>query len=112
VTSYEGEKKLIKKCKDLNNKIFEKATSVRAAIRVASAVVEEINALKNKVSKDYEELSSKRDKEEKQRQKIQALKIDIANLKRLSHQATDLEEDSKLQQLSKIVEEMMKQRDD
>ena len=61
---------MIKKCKELNNKIFEKATNVRAAIRVASQVVEDINVLKNKVSKDYEELASKREKEEKQRQKI------------------------------------------
>lgn len=55
-TSYEGEKKLIKRCKDLNNSIFEKASNVRAAIRMAHNEVEKISALKNKVNKAYEEV--------------------------------------------------------
>lgn len=83
-TSYEGEKKYIKRCKDLNNQIFDKAQNVRAAIRVASSVVEEISALKTKVNADYEELARKKEKEERDRQSINKLKQDIANLKRQS----------------------------
>lgn len=81
-TSYEGEKKLIKKCKELNNQIFEKASNVRAAIRMASNEVEKISALKTKVSKAYEEVQNQREKEDKQRQKIASLRGEIANLKR------------------------------
>ena len=55
-SSYEGEKKLIKRCKELNNLIYEKASNVRAAIRMASNEVEKISALKTKVSKAYEEV--------------------------------------------------------
>lgn len=83
-TSYDGEKKLIKKCKELNNQIFEKASNVRAAIRMASNEVEKISALKGKVSKAYEEVQNQREKEEKQREKIQKLRGEIAHLKRLS----------------------------
>ena len=59
---------MIKKCKDLNNSIFEKASNVRAAIRMASNEVEKISALKNKVSKAYEEVENQREKEERQRE--------------------------------------------
>ena len=55
-SSYDGEQKLIKKCKELNNQIYDKASNVRAAIRMASNEVEKISALKSKVSKAYEEV--------------------------------------------------------
>jgi chromosome segregation ATPase len=47
---------LIKNCKQKNAQIFEKAASVRAAIRMASAEVERISSLKTKVSLAYEEV--------------------------------------------------------
>jgi hypothetical protein len=50
--------------------IYEKASNVRAAIRMASNEVEKIQALKSKVSKAYEEVQSQREKEEKHREKI------------------------------------------
>lgn len=61
----------IKKCKQTNNQIFEKASNVRAAIRMASNEVERISGLKTKVSQAYEDVQTQRDKEEKQREKIQ-----------------------------------------
>ena len=63
---------------------------------MASNEVEKISALKTKVSKAYEEVQTQRDKEEKQRQRIGGLKSEISNLKRVSTQETDLEEDTKL----------------
>ena len=82
--SYDGEKTLIKRCKDLNGQIFEKASTVRAALRMASSEVDKIAQLKSKVNKAYEEVANQREKEEKQRQKITQLKADIAKLKRES----------------------------
>ena len=77
-TAYDGEKKLITRCKELNAQIFEKASNVRAALRMASNEVEKIGSLKNKVSKAYEEVANQRDKEEKQREKIGKVKNEIA----------------------------------
>jgi len=92
-SSYEGEKKLIKRCKELNNLIYEKASNVRAAIRMASNEVEKISALKSKVSKAYEEVQNQREKEEKYREKIIKLKGEISGLNRKKTEETDLEED-------------------
>lgn len=69
-TTYEQELLYIKKCKQTNNQIFEKASNVRAAIRMAASEVERISTLKTKVSQAYEEVQNQRDKEEKQREKI------------------------------------------
>jgi len=69
-STYEQELLYIKKCKQTNNQIFEKASSVRAAIRMAASEVERISSLKTKVSQAYEEVQNQRDKEEKQREKI------------------------------------------
>jgi hypothetical protein len=55
-STYEQELTYIKKCKQTNNTIFEKASNVRAAIRMAAAEVERISALKQKVSQVYEEV--------------------------------------------------------
>jgi hypothetical protein len=111
-TSYEGEKKVIKRCKELNTQIFDQATAVRAAIRMASNEVEKINALKAKVAKAYEEVQVQREKEEKYRDKITKLKGEISGLKRKSQQEADLEEDKKLKMLKKEFEEMGKLRED
>ena len=48
-SSYEGEKKLIKKCKELISQIFEKASNYRAALRMANNEVDKIAQLKQDV---------------------------------------------------------------
>ena len=55
-STYDQELTSIKKCKQTNNQIFEKASNVRAAIRMASSEVERISGLKQKVSQAYEEV--------------------------------------------------------
>ena len=57
-STYEQEMVYIKSCKQKNAQIFEKAASVRAAIRMASAEVERISSLKTKVSQAYEEVQT------------------------------------------------------
>ena len=81
-TSYDGEKKLIKKCKELISSIFEKASNYRAALRMANNEVEKIASLKQEVSKSYEEVQKHREEEEKYRETIGKIKVDINNLKR------------------------------
>ena len=55
-SSYDGEKKLIKKCKELISQIFEKASNYRAALRMANNEVDKIAQLKQEVSKSYEDV--------------------------------------------------------
>ena len=45
-SGYEGEKKMIRKCKELISQIFDKAQNYRAALRIATNEVEKIDSLK------------------------------------------------------------------
>lgn len=81
-TSYEGERRLVKRCKELNSQIYEKATNVRAAIRIASNEANKIGALKEKVDQAYGEVEVARQKEAQTKEKVQKLKLEIASLKR------------------------------
>ena len=106
-SSYDGEKKLIKKCKELISQIFEKASNYRAALRMANNEVDKIAQLKQEVSKSYEDVQNAREDEEKQREEIGKIKIEIANLQRKKQQHSELEEDKILRNL---IEEYEKQR--
>ena len=81
-SSYEGEKKLIRRCKELISQIYDKASAYRAAYRMAHNEVERISSLKQEVSKSYEEVQVLRDEEEIDRERIQKLIAEINSLKR------------------------------
>ena len=81
-SSYDGEKKLIRRCKELISQIYDKASAYRAALRMANNEVERISALKQEVSKSYEEVQHLRDEEEVDRERIQKLHAEINSLKR------------------------------
>lgn len=81
---------------------------MNVAIKLATAEMEKIESLQNKVEKAFEEVTRMKVKEEESRQEIQSLKIDIANLKRLQSQATELEEDRQLRELQNEYDDLMK----
>ena len=111
-STYESELKMIKKCKETNQSIFDKASSVRAAIRMASAEVERISQLKQKVSQAYEEVQSQRDKEEKQRQKITVIRGEIALLKVQREENIELSEEETLKELKEQFEDLAKAKEE
>ena len=82
-SSYEGEKKLIKKCKELISQIFDKASNYRAALRMANNEQEKIAQLKQEMQKSHDEVHAIKEDEETFKIDIQKLKVDINNLKRL-----------------------------
>ena len=53
-TSYDGEKKLIKKGKELISQIYDKTSNYRAALRMANNEVDKITQLKQDVSGLYD----------------------------------------------------------
>jgi len=111
-STYEQELTYIKKCKQTNNQIFEKASNVRAAIRMASSEVERISGLKTKVSQAYEEVQNQRDKEEKQRDKINVLREEIAQLKIQREENIELTEEETLKLLKEQFEDLVKAKEE
>jgi len=66
---------------------------------MANNEVERISALKQEVSKSYEEVQHLRDEEDVDRERIQKLHAEINSLKRQQQQHTELEEDKMLKVL-------------
>jgi hypothetical protein len=64
--SYNSEKELIKKCKDLNKKISSKAQEVKHSLKISNDDMEKIEQLKEKVNKTYSEIEKMKVEEGRQ----------------------------------------------
>lgn len=111
-SSYEGEKKLIKKCKELISQIFDKASKYRAALRMANADVDKIESLKRDREKSYDDVAERRKEEEHWSENIQEIRLAIADLKRKSQQQTELEQMVTLRHLMNDYDDLSKSKEE
>lgn len=87
-TSYESEKRLVKRCKELNDTILSNATRVKAAIKLTQEDSQTIGVLKSEVNKAWKLVESAKEKEDKARKIIQDLKGEIAHLYKIVEQGS------------------------
>ena len=66
-TSYDSEKRLVKRCSDLNDTIVNNTTRVKAALRLTQEDSAAINLLKREVDRAWKLVETTKDKEEKAR---------------------------------------------
>eukprot|EP01029_Cantina_marsupialis_P027619 TRINITY_DN773096_c1_g1_i1.p1 TRINITY_DN773096_c1_g1~~TRINITY_DN773096_c1_g1_i1.p1 ORF type:complete len:875 (+),score=342.72 TRINITY_DN773096_c1_g1_i1:94-2718(+) len=81
--SHENEKRLIKKCRELNAEIVNNAAKVQTALKLSQEDQNAISTLKNEVKRAWEMVDQSRDKELRAKETIQKLKAEIQNLTRL-----------------------------
>jgi len=89
-TSYESEKRLVKRCKELQDTIVQNATKVKAAIKLTQEDSNTISVLKREVDKAWKLVETAKDKEEKARKLIQDLKSEIGHLHKIVEQGSGL----------------------
>ncbi len=82
----ESEKRLIKKCRELNAEIVANAAKVQTALKLNEEDQQTIGALKKEIEKAWKMVDASHEKEAKAKETIQQLKIEIANLTRLVEQ--------------------------
>ena len=82
-TSYESEKRLVKRCKELNDTILQNAARVKGAIKLTQEDSQAITALRKEIEKAWKLVETAKDKEEKARRIIQSLKDEIAKLHKI-----------------------------
>lgn len=111
-SSYQDEKRLIKKCKELISEIFDKSSNYRAALRMANNEQEKIKELKDEMNKSHQEVNNIKEDEEHIRQDIQNVKTDINNLKRIQQQTSELPEDQELRKLIGEYEQLYKEKEE
>ena len=105
-TSYQSERKIVQRCKTMISEIWEKATNVKSAIRMAQEEVDKIQSLKIKVEEEQIKLGSRKEDEKTKQAQILKLKLEIEALDELSKQPIELQEEYELKQQDKKYEEM------
>ena len=116
-TSYESEKRLVKRCKELNDTIVGNATRVKAALKLTQEDSSTITVLKREVDRAWRLVEQAKEKEEKARKIIQDLKGEIAHLHKIVEQGSGLtfSQDNNVQQMlqqKQALQQQLKQKDD
>ena len=110
-TSYESEKRLVKRCKELNETIVGNATRVKAALRLTQEDSSTISLLKKEVDRAWRLVETAKDMEEKARRIIQDLRAEIAHLTKIVEGGTSLSvsADNNVQKMIDEKENLKKQ---
>lgn len=108
--SHENEKKLLKRCRDLNADIVGNAAKVQTALKLTQEDSQTIGFLKSELEKTFNILQLSRDREEKSKQKIENLHAEIKHLNTLIDQGNSLSsgQNNTVHDLLNMKEQLMK----
>eukprot|EP00644_Phytophthora_capsici_P004290 jgi/Phyca11/533787/estExt2_fgenesh1_pg.C_PHYCAscaffold_170108 len=104
------EKKLIKKCRELNAEIINNAAKVQTALKLSQEDQASIASLKKEMEKAWKMVDASHEKELRAKETIQQLKEEIVNLGRLVEQGSGLSagQESLLKEAMRAKEELMR----
>ena len=88
--SHESEKRLITKCRELNQEIVANAAKVQTALKLSQEDQNTIASLKREIEKAWKMVDASHEKEGRAKHTIQQLKHEITNLSRLVEQGAGL----------------------
>ncbi|XP_024519422.1 cilia- and flagella-associated protein 58-like [Selaginella moellendorffii] len=111
--SHESEKRLIKKCRELNTEILANASKVQNALKLNEEDQNTILALKKEIDKAWKMVDASQEKEAKAKDNILQLKTEIANLSQIIEQGCGLSmgQEQELNELLKQKEDLTLERD-
>ena len=111
--SHEIEKRLIKKCKELNKDIQINARNVQEALKMAQKDNEQIKSLRNEVEQAWKLVDHHSEMDVKSKQMIQSLKTEILKLERIVEQGAGIAVDNKttINDLMEDKKNLLKERE-
>merc|ERR1719393_898115 len=111
--SHESEKRLIKKCRELNAEIVSNAVKVQTALKLSQEDQATITALKKEIERAWKMVEASHEKEQRARETIQNLKSEITKLGRLVEQGAGLSinQENMVNQLVQEKNDLIKHRD-
>lgn len=111
--SHESEKRLIKKCRELNQEIIANAAKVQTALKLSQEDQNTIASLKREIEKAWKMVDAAHEKEGRAKDTIQQLKHEIQNLSRLVEQGAGLSigQENTVNELVKVKAELSKERE-
>ena len=111
--SHESEKRLIKKCRELNAEIVANAAKVQTALKLSQEDQSTIASLKKEIEKAWKMVDAAHEKEARAKETIQQLKLEISNLAKLVEAGAGLTigQENTVNELMKQKEDLTKERD-
>ncbi|CAE7323721.1 CFAP58 [Symbiodinium sp. KB8] len=111
--SHESEKRLIKKCRELNQEIVSNATKVQTALNLSKEDQATISNLKKEIERAWKMVEASHEKEQRAKETIHNLKVEIANLSHLVEQGAGLSvnQENTVNSLIEQRDELIKARD-
>jgi len=111
--SHESEKRLIKKCRDLNSEIVSNATKVQTALNLSKEDQGTIQNLKKEIERAWKMVEASHEKEQRAKETIHNLKVEIANLTHLVEQGAGLSvhQENTVNDLIRQRDEYLRERD-
>jgi len=111
--SHESEKRLIKKCRELNQEIVANAAKVQTALKLSQEDQNTIASLKREIEKAWKMVDAAHEKEGRAKETIAQLKTEIQNLSRLVEQGAGLSigQENTVNELVKVKAELAKERE-
>merc|ERR1711972_352152 len=105
--SHESEKRLIKKCRELNAEIVSNATKVQTALNLSKEDQSTIQNLKKEIERAWKMVEASHEKEQRAKETIHNLRVEIANLSHLVEQGAGLSVHQE-----NTVNDLIRQRDE
>eukprot|EP00397_Hematodinium_sp_SG-2012_P012444 GEMP01012615.1.p1 GENE.GEMP01012615.1~~GEMP01012615.1.p1 ORF type:complete len:648 (+),score=198.80 GEMP01012615.1:345-2288(+) len=111
--SHENEKRLIKKCRELNSEIVSNAVKVQTALKLSQEDQGTITALQKEIERAWKMVEGSHEKEQRAKDTIINLKTEITNLSRLVEQGAGLSinQENALKDLISQKNDLNKHRD-
>ncbi|XP_048360877.1 cilia- and flagella-associated protein 58 isoform X2 [Sphaerodactylus townsendi] len=111
--SYENEKRLMAKCRELNAEIVVNSAKVATALKLSQDDQTTITSLKREIEKAWKMVDAAYEKEQKAKDTILSLKEEILNLTKLVEQGSGLSlgQEHNMRELLRFKDEVSKERD-
>ena len=109
--SFDNEKRLLNKCKELNDIILNNTAKIKAALDMSKEDANTIKKLQTEVDKAWKLIDQAKDKEDKAKKMITELKSEISNLNKIVDQGSGLSvgPDNTVHELMRTKDELKKQ---
>ena len=111
INSHENNRKLMEQCKNLNNSILANANKISSVLTLSQNDQRTIAGLRHEFEKAWKMVEIAQEKEQKSKDTIESLKVEITNLSKLAEQgsATSMSQQQSLQEISDQITALKKE---
>ncbi|CAF0762586.1 unnamed protein product [Adineta steineri] len=111
--SHDSEKRLMQKCRELNSELVTNSAKVQAAMKLSEEDKSAINSLQKEIEKAWKMVDAAHEKEQRAKETIQSLRIEINNLSNLIEQGAGMSvgQEQDVNDLMNVRAELTQERD-